>query len=231
MTSNSLILYLAIMILLSLLSRGLLTPFLLVFLIVRAFGITSQDLLFLLRSPGLITGIFYDKRLKLNHALEHATLNILQEKNEKPKNISGGSNRDGFIINGAGDIEAVRAAAAEAIKRIGQGETDLIIHRGCGSTKLALGLIASLLTLGAAIIYLRFLLLTRLGLFVIPACVLIGVLVGYLLNSVAQRYLTTSRHADDVIIDSVEYKNTLDALFRRAPASVFVYIRHLKRIN
>lgn len=230
MISSSLILYLAILILLSLLSRGLLAPFLIVLLIVRAFGITSQDLLLLLRSPGLITGIFYDRKLKRNHAVEHATLNILQEKDEKLRNISGGSNREGFIINGAGDIEAVRAAAVEAVKRIGQGETYLIIHRGCGSTKLALGLIASLFAVGTAIIYFRSLPI-RLGLLVIPGCVLLGMAAGYLLNGVVQRYLTTSRHADDIIIDSVEYKNTLDALFRRAPASVFVYTRHLKRVN
>ena len=60
----------------------LFAPFLLVFLIVRAFGITFQDLVFLIRSPGAVLGIFFDERLKRNHALEHATLNVLEE-NEK----------------------------------------------------------------------------------------------------------------------------------------------------
>ena len=232
MTSTNLLLYVGIMLVLSLLSRGLLAPFLLVFLVVRAFGITFQDILFVFRSPGSVLGLFFNEELKRNHSLEHATLNILQEKDEKPRGISGSSNNEGFIINGVGDTEEVREAAVEAIKRMSQGEPDLVVHRGCGSTKIVLGLIGSLIALGVAIIFLRFYFVRfQVALLIIPLCVFVGILAGYILTGLFQRYLTTSRNTDDILIDSVEYKNTIGNLLRRARASVFVYTRHLKRIN
>ena len=210
----------------------LFAPFLLVFLIVRAFGITFQDLVFLIRSPGAVLGIFFDERLKRNHALEHATLNVLEEKEGKPRGLSGLSNSEGFMINGIGNTEEVRGAAVEALKRLGSGDLDLVVHRGCGPTKLALGLIGSLLTLGVAVVFLRFYFLRfQIALLILPLCVLVGVLGGYILTGLAQRYLTTSQHADDTIIDSVESVTRVVTPLRRTSGSVFVYTRQIKRVN
>ena len=76
-----------------------------------------------------------------NHALEHATLHVLEEK--YPNRMLGGhSNPTGFFIVGDVPMEAVADAATEALRRLRLGESQLAIHPGCGTnmvTSMLLG--------------------------------------------------------------------------------------------
>src|SRR5919108_4057478 len=67
-----------------------------------------------------------------NHALEHATLKILEGK-YKYKNLAGHSNPTGFFLFGDIAIADIRNAMDEAMSRLRAGERELAIHPGCGT--------------------------------------------------------------------------------------------------
>ncbi|HJR78601.1 MAG TPA: DUF6391 domain-containing protein [Anaerolineales bacterium] len=67
-----------------------------------------------------------------NHALEHATLKILEGKFNY-KNLAGHSNPTGFFLFGDIALEDIRSAIHEAMSRLRAGESHLAIHPGCGT--------------------------------------------------------------------------------------------------
>jgi hypothetical protein len=76
-----------------------------------------------------------------NHALEHATLHVLEHKYPN-RTLGGHSNPTGFFILGDVPMEAVADAATEALRRLRLGESQLAIHPGCGTnmaTSMLLG--------------------------------------------------------------------------------------------
>jgi hypothetical protein len=80
-------------------------------------------------------------RVRSNHALEHATLHILQEKGFNG-GLGGISDAGGFWIYGEVETEMLDAAAHEGLERLAKGEKDLAIHPNCG-TNLAVGSLAA----------------------------------------------------------------------------------------
>ncbi len=79
-----------------------------------------------------------------NHALEHATLKILSPKYPSVP-LGGHSNPTGFMILGDVNVDDLRDAADEAVKRLRAGERDLAIHPGCGTNYATQGLLAGYL--------------------------------------------------------------------------------------
>ena len=86
----------------------------------------------------------FGRRIRQNHALEHATITILSGMVPDLR-ISARSNSNGFIIFGDVDLGALRRALDEALRRLQAGEAELAIHPNCG-TNLAVGV--SLMTVG-----------------------------------------------------------------------------------
>src|SRR5579859_1301577 len=83
------------------------------------------------------------RRVRQNHALEHATVTILT--NDLPGlSVSARSNLRGFTIFADLDPVLVRRAADEAMERLRAGEAELAIHPNCG-TNLAVGMSIALL--------------------------------------------------------------------------------------
>lgn len=84
-------------------------------------------------------------RTRRNHGLEHATIHVLSE-NHRNFGAQGNSNHKGFYLNLFGDIEpeAVRAAAAEALQRMKDGEENLALHPNCGTVLLTTATLATL---------------------------------------------------------------------------------------
>ena len=76
-----------------------------------------------------------------NHALEHATLKILSPKYPAVP-MGGHSNPTGYFILGDVQVDDLRAAADEALKRLRAGESGLAIHPGCGTNYATSGLLA-----------------------------------------------------------------------------------------
>lgn len=80
-------------------------------------------------------------RTRRNHALEHATLQVLAEK-QPGLRMAGHSDPDGFWLIGQLDIDQVREAADQALARLRGGEHMLAIHPHCGTNLVTTGLVA-----------------------------------------------------------------------------------------
>ncbi|HUV15053.1 MAG TPA: DUF6391 domain-containing protein [Pelolinea sp.] len=80
-------------------------------------------------------------RVRSNHALEHATLHVLQEKGNTVR-LGGISDAGGFWIYGNVDTETLLLAAQEAHGRLAGGESHLAVHPNCG-TNIAVGALAA----------------------------------------------------------------------------------------
>lgn len=82
--------------------------------------------------------LFFGRRIRQNHALEHATVTILAGMIPDLR-VSARSSPRGFIIFGSVDVDKVKVAAQEALKRLQAGEVELAIHPNCG-TNVAVGI-------------------------------------------------------------------------------------------
>jgi len=76
-------------------------------------------------------------RIRRNHALEHATLNILAGQGY-PR-LSGYSDWKGFWVVGEVPTEMLQAAANQGLQRLEAGEAILAIHPHCGTNYVASG--------------------------------------------------------------------------------------------
>ncbi|HTI14342.1 MAG TPA: DUF6391 domain-containing protein [Dictyobacter sp.] len=88
--------------------------------------------------------LLFGRRIRQNHALEHATITILSGM-LPTLSVSARSNANGFVIFGDVDLGLLRRALDEALARLQAGEAGLAIHPNCG-TNLAVGV--SLITIG-----------------------------------------------------------------------------------
>jgi hypothetical protein len=90
--------------------------------------------------------------VRRNHALEHATLQVLASANPFLK-LAGYSNVGGFWIVGEISTDMLAVAVQEALARLRAGEIGLAIHPNCGTNFVATGFLAGiagwLATLGA----------------------------------------------------------------------------------
>jgi len=88
--------------------------------------------------------MLFGRRIRQNHAIEHATITILSGYVPDLR-VSARSSSRGFIIFGDVDLGQLRRALDEALQRLQAGESELAIHPNCG-TNLVVG--ALLLTVG-----------------------------------------------------------------------------------
>jgi Domain of unknown function (DUF6391) len=98
--------------------------------------------------PRQLRAIFGNKILRRNHALEHATIVVMMER-EPGRKLNGFSTDDGFFVQGVRSLAEVESAAREAIGRLHSGEKGLAIHRNCGTTIVAANLLAAVFFLTA----------------------------------------------------------------------------------
>jgi len=79
--------------------------------------------------------------LRRNHGLEHATLNILAEK-EPNRRMAGYSDLGGFWVVGEFATGEVQSAVQEALTRLRNGEYKLAVHPNCGTNFAISGILA-----------------------------------------------------------------------------------------
>lgn len=82
-------------------------------------------------------------RVRRNHGLEHATLNILSKRFPHLR-IAGHSDFRGFWIVGDVPIEAVRDAVEDGLSRMRAGERELAVHNNCGTNYVIAGMMAGI---------------------------------------------------------------------------------------
>lgn len=83
-------------------------------------------------------------RLRRNHGLEHATLNLLSQLFPS-RPLAGYSTPGGFFIFGEVPTESLRESVFQALARMNNGERRLAIHDHCGTNLVASGLVAGFL--------------------------------------------------------------------------------------
>ena len=83
-------------------------------------------------------------RVRRNHGLEHATINLLNQRYPFLP-LSGYSIPGGFFIVGDVSTAAVKEAAARALERLNRGEGFLAIHPNCGTNFVVSGFVIGLL--------------------------------------------------------------------------------------
>lgn len=129
--------------------------------------------------------LFFSRRIRQNHALEHATVTILSGMIPNLR-VSARSSPRGFVIFGSVDIEKVKVAAQEALERLQAGEVELAIHPNCG-TNVAVGI--SLAVTGW--LFILTLLRSRLRFLISLVGTLGAALAARPLGAVVQRHVTT----------------------------------------
>jgi len=80
-------------------------------------------------------------RVRRNHALEHATLQVLAARKYNTP-LAGYSDNQGFWVIGDVPTEDLQTAANDAATRLRAGESQLAIHPHCGTNYVTSGLAA-----------------------------------------------------------------------------------------
>jgi hypothetical protein len=98
--------------------------------------------------PRQLKNMFGNRILRRNHALEHATIAVMMER-EPGRKFNGFSTDEGFFVQGVRSTGEVDSAAREALRRLRTGEKKLAVHRNCGTTIVAANLLAAVFFLSA----------------------------------------------------------------------------------
>ena len=89
------------------------------------------------------------KRVRQNHALEHATVHLLTRSDPSVR-VVGRSDWTGFSLYGQVDTQDVLRAATEALGRLTRGEAWLAVHPRCGTNLAVAGLLVGGLSYASA---------------------------------------------------------------------------------
>jgi hypothetical protein len=150
--------------------------------------------------PRQLKNMFGNKILRRNHALEHATIVVMIER-EPRRRFNGFSTDEGFFVQGVRSTEEVDSAAREALRRLRDGEKRLAVHRNCGTTIVAANLLAAVF----------FLVSIGLGLYLgwnIYLLILGGIVLSLLLRMplslLLQRFVTTNADLSNTEVGWVE---------------------------
>jgi hypothetical protein len=135
------------------------------------------------------------RTLRRNHALEHATLNVLEER-YGAVGLVGHAVSDGFRIVGQVDPLQLLEASNEALRRLQRGERRLAIYGRCGPSYLA----AQVLVGGGSLVLL---LTQRLTPLQIPLIVATAMLLAGALSRLIQRFATTATDVQGMRIDGL----------------------------
>lgn len=156
--------------------------------------------------PRQLRAIIGNRILRRNHALEHATIVVMMER-EPGRKLNGFSTDEGFFVQGARSFEEVETAAREALRRLRGGEKGLAIHRNCGTTIVAANLLAAVFFLGSV----------GLGLYLgwplyplILGSILLAFVLRVPLSLVLQRFVTTDADLSNAEVGWVERANPAD---------------------
>jgi len=167
-------------------------------LIFIPYGFTMYSLITIFTVPQQILNIAKNKDIRRNHALEHATSNILEKYAGRILPISGIAQKNGFIISGLRSPDMILEAAQEGLRLLKKGECDLAIHRKCG-TSIAIA------NFTAASIFLLILILT--GYFSILSIIfslLLANMLSQYLGTLIQKHFTTSCKVENMNIVDIE---------------------------
>ncbi len=141
--------------------------------------------------------LFFGRRIRQNHALEHATITILSGMVPDLR-VSARSSSRGFIIFGDVDLGQLRRALNEALSRLQAGESQLAIHPNCG-TNLVVGF--AMLTFGTLLGMTSSRPRTRVASAAISSVA--GIAAARPLGELVQKYVTTLPDLEGVYVTDI----------------------------
>ena len=196
--------------------------FFIIALIFLPYGFTFYSLATLISVPKQIWKIARSKNIRRNHAIEHATINVLEQSAGYQLNISGLSQENGFYIAGIQNPEIVDGASIRGWNLLKQGNCQFAIHRRCG-TDIA---IANFVT---ALIFLILLFSTKtVSILNIVIALLISNFISPYLGEYVQKYFTTSCDVKNTEIVGLQYeigREESSMLLRHFPRGYFIRTR------
>ena len=156
--------------------------------------------------PSQLKAVLGNRILRRNHALEHATIVVMMER-EPGRKLNGFSTDEGFFVQGVRSRQEVESAAREALRRLRGGEKRLAIHRNCGTTIVAANLLAAIFFLASL----------GLGLYMdwpLYLMILVSVILAFALrvplSLLLQRFVTTDADLTNAEVGWVEPANPTD---------------------
>jgi len=150
------------------------------------FILLAHSISVLMVAPASLWQTFTNKQVRRNHALEHATANVLEEKFQNAY-VGGMAFKDGFQLYGRlPNTRELISAAQEARQRLLNGEDRLALHPRCG-TSLMVGQL-----LFALVFLMVFVFLHHFSFFEVIALFLLSSIISRPLGLLAQKYITTS---------------------------------------
>lgn len=176
--------------------------FILLGLIFLPFQFALYSIFNMITIPFQLVKIALNRQLRINHALEHATINVI-ESQLGCLNLSGVGKEQGFMIQGPVAADLVEEAARVGLEKLKKGEDHLAIHRRCGTSMLAANLVAS--------IFFIYVLWSAgyFGILFVLLAILAAHLLGPPLGWVIQKYVTTSTRVDRMEIVGIEWDQAI----------------------
>jgi hypothetical protein len=150
-----------------------------------------------------VEDVLFGRRIRQNHALEHATITVLSGMVPN-LSISARSSSRGFIIFGDVDLGVLRQALDEALHRLQAGEAELAIHPNCG-TNLVIGV--SLMALGTMLGMASSRTRTRIA--TTAASSLAGLMAARPVGEFVQRHVTTLPDLEGVRVTDITRRKLL----------------------
>ncbi len=170
------------------------------------FHFALQSLGGLLSIPVQIYKVATNPLLRRNHALEHATINVIEER-YGPRPLAGLAREDGFLLRGDADPLLVEQAARIGLERLKRGETSLAVHPRCGTSILTANFVSS-------VVFLLLLLQAgMLSIWTVLMAMLLANLLGPVFGQVVQRLFTTSTDVYGMEIVGIQYRPSAIRVF------------------
>ena len=197
------------------------------FLILIPLGFAGRSFYWLLIGPMQLLKTFFNKKVRRNHALEHATIGVL-EKVTGYTQFQGMAYENGFTVSGAVRPELILSSAREALGELQRGNHDLAIHPKCGTTIIVVNTFSS-------IIFIAFLIVIgNLTFLSVILALLLGHLVGPTDREIGPEvynYLSRpGKPGDSRCRSPVEGTRNLGNIILQGPGDVMVHTRDTQEV-
>lgn len=153
-------------------------------------------------------------RVRRNHALEHATLQILARKIQN-LSAAGYSDTNGFWIIGQVNTEVLEQAVNEAASRLRAGEYQLAIHPTCGTNFVASGVVAGTLAWLGMVFNRSGVRRNLERLPVLISLVTVGIILAQPLGPMLQARVTVNPNIGDLKVTEIARLQRTDAMVHR----------------
>lgn len=160
----------------------------------------------MLQAPRHFLRLLLSRRMRRNHALEHATINVIEQRYGR-SGLTGMPAVDGFHLRGRVSPHVITTSAQEAIRRLGRGERQLALSRRCPTSLISTQLLLLGFFVGIVLaIHQQF----SAPLFLVA--MLAAALLGPPLSPYLQRLALVDPNPDVLAIRDVEYEEPTSRL-------------------